>query len=104
MHLAEVRYVRLFSSKISMSDVRSNMGVSFNAMTCHKHDLALRVLAEIVLAVGGDRHEVMRPERATCAAFGADIARSPEAASRSARDRPTRRHCEPCRHLCVPKT
>lgn len=57
MHLAKVGQVRLFSSKVSMSHVRSSMGVSFSAMTCHKHDLALRALAEIVPAIGGDRHD-----------------------------------------------
>ncbi|WP_426435446.1 hypothetical protein [Bradyrhizobium genosp. P] len=40
-----------------MSDVRFSMGVSFNAMACHKHDLALWALAEIVLVIGGDRYD-----------------------------------------------
>jgi hypothetical protein len=57
MHLAEVWQARLFSSKIPMSNGRPGMSISFNAMTRYKHDLSLRVLAEIVLAVGRHRHD-----------------------------------------------
>jgi hypothetical protein len=55
--LAKVRQPRLFPSKISMSNVRSSVGVSFNAMASHEHDLALQALAEIMLAISRDGHD-----------------------------------------------
>src|SRR4030088_1496459 len=57
MHLAKVRQPRLFPSKISMSNGRSSMGVPFNAVAYDKHYVALRALAEIVPAIGGNRHD-----------------------------------------------
>jgi hypothetical protein len=57
MHLAKVRQPRLLPSKISMSNVRSSMGVPFNAVTFDKHYVTLRALAEIVPVIGGNRHD-----------------------------------------------
>jgi hypothetical protein len=42
---------------MAMSNVRSSVGISFNAMASHEHDLTLRALAEIMLAISGDGHD-----------------------------------------------
>jgi hypothetical protein len=57
MYLAKVGQGRLSPSKISMLGERPSVGVSLNAMAMHKQYLVPPVLAEIVPAIGGDRHD-----------------------------------------------
>ncbi len=57
MHLAKVGQARLSPSKISMLDERPSVGVAFNAMALHKHYGAPPLLAEIVVSIGGNRHD-----------------------------------------------
>jgi hypothetical protein len=57
MHLAKVGQARLSPSKISMLDERPSVGVADNAMALHKHYGAPPTLAEIVVSIGGNRHD-----------------------------------------------
>jgi hypothetical protein len=54
VNLTEVRQERLSAGKVSVPYECSGMNIAFDAVTCHKHDLILRSLAEIVAAIGGD--------------------------------------------------
>lgn len=56
MDLPKVRQARMAPGEIAVADVRARVGVAFDAVAFHQDYAVPSWFAEVVSAIGGDRH------------------------------------------------